>query len=80
MISENSLRQISDIFAEIPQDSTHINPDPNLFHFIIATLMLQTDMVKDFPPDGHMSIISFRICSTLTASILFLILFLEKIT
>lgn len=62
MISENSLRQISDIFAEIPLDSTHINPAPNLFHFLIGTLMLQTDMVKDFRPDGHMCMISLLLC------------------
>ena len=65
MISDNSLRRISDIFCGDTQG------------FYIS--MVRINMDKDFPPDGHMSIINLRTCSIVTASMLFLILFSGKI-
>lgn len=62
MISENSLRQISDIFCGDTSGFYSYKSGPKLVSFLIGTLMLQTDMVKDFRPDGHMCMISLLLC------------------
>ena len=78
--TNNILRAYMTTGLSIPEIFTLINPAQNSLLFLTSISIARIDMVKAFPPDGHMSIINLRICSTLTASILFLILFLGKTT